>query len=268
MRIALFTLDSALSAKAVLDFVQDPGEAASIVLIGRSDPSRPGMTRQVLRHLRQSGWRLLPYLLANFVLPQALARIRGWRGGGALTRWARSRDIPCVDVADINGPQLATALRASGAELILSFHFDQIFSAATLALAPRGGINVHPSLLPQHRGPLPAFWAMRERPPAFGVSVHRLVPRIDAGAILAQQAVRLPEDVSASTASRLLHEEGVALLRRVIGELVAGRAEPPPPPPLPYCPFPPAATLRAAARHGQHLVRGGDWRAGWAAPAG
>jgi methionyl-tRNA formyltransferase len=43
----------------------------------------------------------------------------------------------------------------AGAELMVSFHFDQILSAETIGATPMGAVNVHAGLLPRHRGPVP-----------------------------------------------------------------------------------------------------------------
>ncbi|PWC30198.1 formyltransferase family protein [Teichococcus aestuarii] len=275
MRIALLTLESALSAAAVLRLAEQ--QAERIVLIGRSLPYRAaagGMPGQMRAHWRRSGPRLLPYLLVNYGLPQALGGLRRALGRGALSGFARRRGIPLLAVEDVNGPAMAAALRAARPDLILSFHFDQILRAEILALAPLGGINVHPSLLPRHRGPVPTLWAMRETPPAFGVTVHRMVPRIDAGAILAQQAMALPPGVTASTAARLLHEAGAALLGPLLAALEAAAAPPAgrpqdlSQPGAPYCPFPSAGALREMAWQGQRTVGWEDLHAALAAPVG
>jgi len=270
MRIALFTLDSALSAQAVLDFCRLHRE--KIVLIARSDPYRPsagGTFGQLRAHWRRSGPRILPFLLANYGLPQSLGSLRRALGRAPLTNLARQHGIPQHSVADLNGPATTAALRAARPDLILSFHFDQIFTAETLALAPLGGLNVHPSLLPRHRGPLPTFWAQQDTPPAFGVTLHRLAPRIDAGAILAQQPLALPPGTSASAAARHLHAAGATLAATVIAQLAQGT--PPPetlPPLLPYCPFPTAPQLRHAARQGHRLITWPDAAAALHAPTG
>ncbi|MBL6459330.1 hypothetical protein JMJ55_28840 [Belnapia sp. T6] len=254
MRIALFTLDSPLSAAAVTAFLNRHG--AEVVLIGRSLPYRPGAggpLRQGWRHWRRSGTRFLPYLWVNYALPQVLGR-------GGLARWAAARGLPCPAVEDVNGPAMAAAIAAAGPDLLVSLHFDQILASTTLALAPRGGINLHPSLLPAHRGPVPTIWALAEPVPRFGVTVHRLAPRIDAGPILAQREVALPPGITASAAARALHLAGVPLLSEAIARLERGEAAERAVTPLPYCPFPPPGLLRALARQGRRLVGWGDFR--------
>ena len=259
LRIALFTLESLASSTAVRAFAE--AHAGELVLIGRSTPYRAaagGAFGQFWRHLCRSGLRFLPYLFVNFALPSLVARLRGQHG---LAGIARAHGTALLEVADVNGAACHAALQAAQPDVVLSFHFDQIFTPETLALAPLGGVNIHPSLLPRHRGPIPAFWALREGPGATGISIHRIAARIDTGDVLAQRAHALPAGVSASTAARLLHEAAVPMIGDVLRALAEGRAEGKVAPPLPYCGFPNAAELRAARRQGVRLVRWADWRA-------
>jgi folate-dependent phosphoribosylglycinamide formyltransferase PurN len=259
LRIALFTLESLASADAVRAFAA--AHAAEIVLIGRSAPYRAaagGALGQFWRHLRRSGVRFLPYLFVNFALPSLMTRIRKASG---IAGFAHAHGIPMLEVEDMNGPACRAALAAVRPDVILSFHFDQIFTLETLALAPLGGVNIHPSLLPRHRGPIPAFWALQEGPDATGVSIHRIAARIDAGEVLAQRAHALPSGVSASTAARLLHEAALPMTGEVLRALAEAKAQGVAPPPLPYCGFPSAAEIRAARRQGVRLVKAADWRA-------
>ena len=255
LRIALFTLESLASSAAVRAFAET--HAAELVLIGRSKPYRAatgGAFGQFWRHLRRSGLRFLPYLLVNFVLPSLAGRLRKRRG---LVDVAQAHGIAMLEVEDVNGAACHAALSAARPDVVLSFHFDQIFTLETLALAPLGGVNIHPSLLPRHRGPIPTFWALQEGPGATGISIHRIAARIDAGEVLAQRAHALPAGISASTAARLLHEAAVPMIGDVLRALAEGTAAPP----LPYCGFPNAAEIRAARRQGVRLVRWADWRA-------
>ena len=263
MKLALFTLEALSNARAVRRFVAD--HASDIALVGFSNPYRPavgGSLGQMRRHLARSGPAFLPYLglnfsaveLSNLVAPLA-PRDRAPEAK-PLATLCRELNLPTMRVDDVNGPQTAARLRESGADLIVSFHFDQIFKPATLALAPEGGVNVHPSLLPHHRGPTPTIYALDEDPPRFGVTVHRLAAAIDAGDVLAQEAVSLPAGTTAVRAAALLHEEGRRLLDGVLAAW-PGTPRPQPAEPMPYCPFPSPAMLRGMYRRRRYLT---DWR--------
>jgi methionyl-tRNA formyltransferase len=266
-RLALFALEALPNARAVRRFVAD--HAADIAFVGLSNAERPntgGFFGQIRRHLARSGPAFLPYLGVNFGLPdlmrplapltQRLSDSRDAPEATPLAALCRRLGIPTLTVDDVNGPEVAQALARHEAQLILTFHFDQILSGPTLAAVPLGGLNLHPGLLPRHRGPVPTIHALAEGPDAFGITLHRLAVAIDAGAILAQEAMALPPDVTASRASVLLHERGRAMLDVVLdeiartGQVPEGRVVPT----LPYCPFPTRALLRDLRRRGLKLT--------------
>lgn len=270
-RIALFTLEALPNARAVRRFVSD--HRAEIAFVGLSNAERAstgGLRGQIRRHLAHSGPGILPYLAVNFGLPDLLRplapltqRIAG--SGDApeatpLARLCRQSNIPTYGVDDVDGGEIADAFAEHAPDLILTYHFDQILSARTLARAPLGGINLHPSLLPKHRGPCPTIHALQHRD--FGVTVHRLAPQIDAGAILAQEAVRLPADVTATRAARLLHDHGRGLVDGVLNEIAeqGGQPEGRTVTTLPYCPFPDRALLAELRRCGLRLTDARDLR--------
>jgi methionyl-tRNA formyltransferase len=208
----------------------------------------------------------------NFGLPDLLAPasglLRRLTGAGDATTatplkaLCRTLGIPTLRIDDVNGPDAARAFEAHAPDLIVAFHFDQIFSAATLSLAPLGGLNLHPGLLPRHRGPVPTIHALAEENPAFGVTIHRLTPAIDAGAILAQEASDLPSGTTATRAAILLHERGRILLDRVLDEIASDTLkEGITPEPLPYCHFPDRALLTRLASQGRKLIDSADLRA-------
>lgn len=269
--IALFVLEALPNARVVRRFVHD--HAADIVLVGLSNPERRlvgGLTGQLRRHMARSGPRFLPYLAINFGFPdvlrpaapllQAMGHARDTPEATPLRTLCERLAIPSIKVEDVNSQTVADALRAVAPDLIVTFHFDQVLSAETIALARLGGINVHPALLPRHRGPVPTIHALAEDDRAFGVTLHRLAPTIDAGAILAQAAADLPEDVTATRAATLLHAHARPMMDIVLdavaasGELPEGRAVPT----LPYCAFPSATMLREMWRQGRRLTDRAD----------
>ncbi len=263
MRLALLTYEALAGAEAVRRFTA--AHAADIVLVGLSDVHRPAQgdaAAQTRRHLRRSGWRIVPYLLANFTLPamspgwlrrRAAARVEG----RPLAQTCAALNLPITSVTDVNGEDFRRRLSQSGAELIVTFHFDQILSAQTIAATPLGGVNVHAGLLPRHRGPVPTIHALLEDPPATGVTVHRLAPAIDAGAILGQQALDLPRGTSATEAARRLHLAAVPLLGQVLADLERGEAKERIVAPMPYCGWPTTAELKRLGRLGRSAA---GWR--------
>ncbi|MBX9934068.1 MAG: formyl transferase [Methylobacterium sp.] len=272
-RIALFVLEALPNARAVRRFVND--HAADIVFVGLSNAERPssgGLFGQVRRHLTRSGPAFLPYLAVNFGLPDLLSpasgviqRFFGTKeavGATPLKGLCAGLGIPTTVVNDVNGPEITSALEKAKPDLIVTFHFDQILSGTTLGRASLGGLNVHPGLLPHHRGPVPTIHALAENEPAFGVTIHRLAVAIDAGAILAQDRTELPEGTTATRASILLHEQGRVLLDAVLdtiaaeGAIPAGRQVEI----LPYCPFPDRAFLADLRSRGRKLTDAADLR--------
>ncbi|KAF2025453.1 methionyl-tRNA formyltransferase [Setomelanomma holmii] len=72
-------------------------------------------------------------------------------------------------------------------DLIIAVSFGLFVPPRILSLAKYGGINVHPSLLPDLRGPAPIEHAILKRRERTGVSVQTLHPEhFDQGTILAQ----------------------------------------------------------------------------------
>jgi methionyl-tRNA formyltransferase len=267
MRIALLTLEAQANARAVRRFVDSHGDALAVV--GLSNPYRPaagGAFGQFARHLRTSGAGFVPYLALNFALPGLLDHVRRTGRGGVdgtpLAAACRARGISTTTIDDVNGEVFLSTLRGSGADLILTFHFDQILSAGTIAAARLGGINVHAGLLPLHRGPVPTLHALLDDPVRLGVTIHRLAPRIDAGAILAQLEMADEPGLTALGAAQRLHEAALPLLDRLLPAIADGQDLPEKnPPPLPYRGFPTAEELARLRRKGRRAAALSDlWR--------
>lgn len=87
--------------------------------------------------------------------------------------------------SDLNDAGFRTALKAFRPDLLICA-FSQKADEAFLCLPQLGCLNVHFSLLPEHRGREPLFHAMLTGRGA-GVSVHWMTPELDAGTVLLQE---------------------------------------------------------------------------------
>lgn len=114
------------------------------------------------------------------------------------------------------------AVAALHPELLVCVAYGRIFGPKFLALFPRGGINLHPSLLPRHRGPSPIQAAILAGDTVTGVTIQRLAAEMDAGDILLQRASELGPDETAGSLHDRLADEGATLLVDAVAAIAAG----------------------------------------------
>jgi phosphoribosylglycinamide formyltransferase-1 len=136
-------------------------------------------------------------------------------------RWARSpKDFASREAFD---EALGNALAAARPDWIVCAGYMRILGAGFVARFSGRLINIHPSLLPRHKGLHTHARAIEAGDAEHGASVHFVVPELDAGAVIAQARVPvLADDTSESLAMRVLAVEHPLLLASV-QLLAAGR---------------------------------------------
>jgi methionyl-tRNA formyltransferase len=83
---------------------------------------------------------------------------------------------------------------------------------------------MHMSLLPRHRGPDPLFWTYWNDDRDAGVTIHWMNERVDAGDIVARQAIPLERGIASREAYMQLTAVGAELLAGVLNQVASGRA--------------------------------------------
>src|SRR4029450_11814812 len=96
---------------------------------------------------------------------------------------------PFIQPDSVNTPEGVAGLREMCPELLVVAAYGQILSREVLEVPPRGGINVHASLLPKYRGAAPVAWAIYHGETQTGVTIIRMTTGLDAGDMLAQEAI-------------------------------------------------------------------------------
>jgi methionyl-tRNA formyltransferase len=123
---------------------------------------------------------------------------------------------------DLEDPAVLHVLRSAQPDVLLSFFWPRRIPASVLALPHCGAFGTHPSLLPRWRGPDPYFWALRRGDRETGVTLHRLTPDYDTGAIVAQRRMPIVEGENAWQLARRLDPLALELLTRCADDLAAG----------------------------------------------
>lgn len=152
--------------------------------------------------------------------------------GGALTpapvKEAAARlGIPVLDFASLKkDPTAAGTLKALGADAFVVVAYGKLIPKEILELPRLGCVNVHPSLLPRHRGPSPMQSALAEGDPDTGISIMLLDEGMDTGPLLATESIGVDdvETLPSLTAKVMLH--GPALLAATLKRHAAGEIVP------------------------------------------
>ena len=94
--------------------------------------------------------------------------------------------------------------------------FGKILPERIFKLTAARWLNVHPSLLPRHRGPTPIISALLNGDRVSGVSIIEVVPEVDAGGIYAQVKFGVEEDDNRDSLEQKSIKFGKSLLAAVL----------------------------------------------------
>jgi methionyl-tRNA formyltransferase len=142
----------------------------------------------------------------------------------AVARVARELGLRLLQPSRLRDPQFLDALRAAGADLHVTVAYGRFLPPEVLTLPPRGSINVHPSLLPRHRGASPIQAAILAGDAETGVTVLYQTAEMDAGDIILQRRVPIAPDDTARTLEARLAEEAAVAVREAVDLIAAGTA--------------------------------------------
>ena len=106
-------------------------------------------------------------------------------------------------------------------ELLVLADYGQIVPAALLETR-HGALNLHPSLLPRHRGATPIPAAILAGDATTGVTVIRMDDGLDTGPIVAQASLPLEGDETTPVLEAILASQGAALLDETVGPWLRG----------------------------------------------
>ncbi|SFC16984.1 UDP-4-amino-4-deoxy-L-arabinose formyltransferase / UDP-glucuronic acid dehydrogenase (UDP-4-keto-hexauronic acid decarboxylating) [Pseudomonas citronellolis] len=141
---------------------------------------------------------------------------------GSVAQLCAQRGIPVHAPEDVNHPLWIARIRELQPQFIFSFYYRHLLGEELLACARRGAFNLHGSLLPRYRGRAPANWVLVNGESETGVTLHRMVKRPDAGAIIAQQRVAIDAEDTALSLHGKLREAAGELLDRLLPAMLEG----------------------------------------------
>ena len=136
---------------------------------------------------------------------------------------AASLGIPVLQPPSLRSVSAQAELTALSPDLIVVAAYGKFLPAAALELPRYGCLNLHPSLLPRHRGPSPVATAILQGDNVTGVSLMLLDEGMDTGPVIAATEVLLTGQESAGELTDRLFELGGSLLLENLEPWISGQ---------------------------------------------
>lgn len=135
---------------------------------------------------------------------------------------AQARSLHVFEPANVNSFEFIRELNALSPDVIVCADYGQILGRDLLMLPRYYCVNVHPSLLPRHRGPNPIREALLCGDEYTGVTVIRMTERVDSGPVLGMVREPIPPNATAGDMERILSGIGADLLVSVLRKIEQG----------------------------------------------
>jgi methionyl-tRNA formyltransferase len=165
------------------------------------------------------------------------------RGGAlrppAVKKAALRLDLAMIQPEKLRQPEAMQQLQAWAPDLIVVAAFGQILRPELLDLPKYGCINIHGSLLPRWRGAAPIQAAILAGDTETGITIMKMDPGVDTGALLSRRYIPITPDDSAGTLFAKLAPLGADLLLETLPRYLSGelQAQPQPAEGITYAPM-------------------------------
>lgn len=130
-----------------------------------------------------------------------------------VAEYAKANKLPLFQTENINREsEYIASLEEKGVDLFIVLAFAQFLGSKLLSLPKEGCFNIHTSLLPKYRGAAPIQYALLNGDSETGVSIQRMVKKMDAGDIALSRPVPVSKtETGGQLYTRLKFQAGLSL---------------------------------------------------------
>lgn len=191
-----------------------------IVFMGSGDFGIPA-----LRALHQQPWCELAALVTQPDKPSG----RGQKVKPTpIKEAAMALGIPVLQPVRLRAAESIESIRALAPDVIVVAAYGQWIPPEIFASPPFQTLNIHPSLLPRHRGAAPAMSAILAGDSETGVTIIAMTEEMDAGDIVGQASLPIMPDDTTGSLMQKLAELGAALIVKTLPAWLASQIQPVP----------------------------------------
>lgn len=136
---------------------------------------------------------------------------------------AESRDIPVFQPETLRDFRLPTS-DVPNVGIVVAY--GSILPQTLIDAFPQGLLNIHYSLLPKYRGASPVEQSILAGDATTGVTIQKLVFKLDAGPIVATKEIPINNSVTTPELKEELTDAGIELLLETLPKYLAGEITP------------------------------------------
>ena len=134
---------------------------------------------------------------------------------------ARANGIPLKRIGNPNDIDFIESVRKRKADVLVSVACPYILKNELLRLPPQGCINIHHAPLPRYKGMMPTFWQMFHGETTVGVTIHRMVAKLDEGTALLQDSMAIEPGETLHHLIRRSKRHGAHCMARALKQIAA-----------------------------------------------
>lgn len=178
-----------------------------------------GILESAPRHYQQSRRIRYSYSLVRRILSVIKPRFQ------SLVQLCRQKKIPYRFMTSSHDKGLEDWIRTKNPDVIVVFSMSQLLKENIFNIPKLGTVNLHPSYLPEYRGPAPDTWQYIDLETNPGVTVHYIDAGEDTGDIIFQERTSIPLGTKLSDKlDKLIAGIGVNLVLKALDAIQKGSA--------------------------------------------
>ncbi len=137
--------------------------------------------------------------------------------------FAQEKNLSVLAPEKLSAPSVVETVRQLGPDFLVIASYGKMVPESIFSLPKIAPLNVHPSLLPKHRGASPIQASILEGDQKTGVSIADVTKELDAGDLFAQVETEIGENENAFELSERLAELGSKLVLKTISQFIQNK---------------------------------------------
>jgi methionyl-tRNA formyltransferase len=117
----------------------------------------------------------------------------------AVKKMAKDATLNIYQPPHVNTDEVIKFLKTLSPDLFVVVAYGQILSQEILDIPKIFSINAHASLLPRYRGAAPINWSIINGDSKTGITIIKMIDKMDAGPIISQETLDISEDDTSVT---------------------------------------------------------------------